>query len=68
MVPVTSLGPSPQSSTPCQQTFPSCTVCLVWLALGARQIPYGYSGLGGLDGLAVFGGGVKDGVTEQVLV
>ena len=37
---VTSLGPSPQSSTPCQQTFPCCTVCLVWLALGAREIPY----------------------------
>ena len=36
-VPVTSLGPSPQSSTPCQQTFPCCTVCLVWLALGARK-------------------------------
>ena len=29
-----------QSSTPCQQTFPCCTVCLVWLALGARKIPY----------------------------
>ena len=40
-VPVTSLGPSPQSSTPCQQTFPCCTVCLVWLALGATKIPYG---------------------------
>ena len=40
-VPVTSLGPSPQSSTPCQQTFPCFTVCLVWLALGARKIPYG---------------------------
>ena len=39
-VPVTSLGPSPQSSTPCQQTFPCCTVCLVWLALGARKILY----------------------------
>ena len=25
-VPVTSLGPSPQPSTPCQQTFPCCTV------------------------------------------
>ena len=30
-----------QSSTPCQQTFPWCTVCLVWLALGAKKIPYG---------------------------
>ena len=39
-VPVTSLGPSPQSSTPCQPTFPCCTVCLIWLALGARKIPY----------------------------
>ena len=39
-VPVTSLGPSPQSSTPCQQTFSCCKVCLVWLALGARKIPY----------------------------
>ena len=39
-VPVTSLGPSLQSSTPCQQTFPCCTICLVWLALGARKIPY----------------------------
>ena len=29
-----------QSSTPCQQTFPCCTVCLVWLALRAREIPY----------------------------
>ena len=29
-----------QSSTPCQQTFPCCTVCLVWLELGARKIPY----------------------------
>ena len=37
-VPVTSLGPSPQSSTQCQQTFPCCTVCLFWLALGAREI------------------------------
>ena len=35
-----SLGPSPQSSTQCQQNFPCCTVCLVWLALGAREIPY----------------------------
>ena len=35
---VTSLGPSPQSSTQCQQTFPCCTVCLVWLALGASEI------------------------------
>ena len=33
---VTNLGPSPQSSTQCQQTFSWCTVCLVWLALGAR--------------------------------
>ena len=39
-VPVTSLGPSPQSSTPCQQTFPCCTASLVWLALGARKFPY----------------------------
>ena len=39
-VPVTRLGPSLQSSTPCQQTFSCCTVYLVWLALGARQIPY----------------------------
>ena len=30
-----------ESSTPCQQTFPCCTICLVWLALGARKIPYG---------------------------
>ena len=37
----TSLGPSQQSSPQCQQTFPCCTVCLVWLALGARKIPYG---------------------------
>ena len=37
---VTSLGPSPQSSTKCHQTFACCTVCLVWLALGAREIPY----------------------------
>ena len=28
----------PQSSTPCQQTFPCGTVCLVWLALWARDI------------------------------
>ena len=35
---VTSLGPSPQSSTPCQQNFPCCTACLVWLVLGAREI------------------------------
>ena len=33
----TSLGPSPQSSKPCQQSFPCCTVCLVWLALWARE-------------------------------
>ena len=33
--------PSPQYRTQCQQTFPCCTVCLVWLALGAREIPYG---------------------------
>ena len=39
---VTSLGPTPQSSTQCQQSFPCCTVCLVWLALGARKIPYGH--------------------------
>ena len=39
-VPVTSLGPSPQSSTSCQQTFNCCTVWLVWLPLGARKIPY----------------------------
>ena len=30
-----------QSSTTCQQLFPCCTVCLVWLALGAREVPYG---------------------------
>ena len=36
---VTSLGPSPQSSTQCQQTFPWFTVCLVWMALGAREVP-----------------------------
>ena len=35
---VTSLGPRPQSSTPCQQTFPCCTICFVWLALWAREI------------------------------
>ena len=35
---MTSLGPSPQSSTPCQQTFPCCTACLVWLVLGAREM------------------------------
>ena len=29
-----------QSSKQCQQSFPCCTVCLVWLALGAREIPY----------------------------
>ena len=34
----TRLGPSPQSSTPCQQTFPCCTAHLVWLVLGAREI------------------------------
>ena len=37
-VPVTSLGPSPESSTQCQH-FPCCRVCLVWLALGARKNP-----------------------------
>ena len=37
---VTWLGPSHQSSTQCQQTFRCCTICLVWLALGARDIPY----------------------------
>ena len=31
-----------QSSTQCQQTFPCCTVCLVWLALGATDIPHGH--------------------------
>ena len=54
---------SPQSSTQCQQTFPCCTVCLVWLALGAMEIlwgqrpsvhPHTYSrhtvGPGGVDG------------------
>ena len=41
-VSVTSLGPSPQSSTPCQQILPCCPVCLVWLALGARKICYGW--------------------------
>ena len=35
-----------QPSTQCQQTFPCCTVCLVWLALGAREIPYGGRGRG----------------------
>ena len=35
---VTSLGPRPKSSTPCQHTFPCCTVCFVWLALWAREI------------------------------
>ena len=35
-------GTSPQSSTQCQQTFPCCTVCLVWLALGAREVPHAY--------------------------
>ena len=39
---MTSLGSSPQSSTQCQQSFPCCTVCLVWLALGAREIPHGF--------------------------
>ena len=34
-------APSPQSSTQCQLTLPCCTVCLVWLALGNREIPYG---------------------------
>ena len=37
---VTSLGSSPQSSTPCQQTFPCCTAHLVWLVLGARETSY----------------------------
>ena len=32
------LGRSPQSRTPCQQTIPCCTACLVWLVLGAREI------------------------------
>ena len=41
---VTSLGPSLQSSTQYQQSFPCCTVCLVWLALGAREIPLPRSG------------------------
>ena len=36
MVLVTSLGPSPQSSKPCQQSC--CTVCLVRLALWTRKI------------------------------
>ena len=36
---VTSLGPNPQSRTKCQQTFPCCTVCFVWLELGVREIP-----------------------------
>ena len=40
MVLVTSQGPSPQSSIQCKQRFPWCTVCLVWLALGVREIPY----------------------------
>ena len=35
-----SLVPSPKSSTLCQQTFPCCALGLVWLALGAREIPY----------------------------
>ena len=34
----TRLGPSPQSSTPCKQTFPCCTAHLVWLVLGAWEI------------------------------
>ena len=34
----TRLGPSPQSSTPCQQTFPCCAPRLVWLVLGAREL------------------------------
>ena len=34
----TRLGPSPQSSTPCQQTFPCCTERLAWLVLGALEI------------------------------
>ena len=38
-----SLGPSPQSGTPCRQSFPCCTVSFVWLALGAREIPYAQS-------------------------
>ena len=42
---VTSLGPSPQSSIQYQQSFPCCTVCLVWLALGTREIPYDCLGL-----------------------
>ena len=42
---MTSLGPSPQSSIQCQQTFPWCTVCLVWLALGAREVPYAQGSL-----------------------
>ena len=37
---VKSLGPSPQSSKPCEQTYPCCRVCLVWLSLGAWEIPY----------------------------
>ena len=45
----TSLGPSPQSSTQCQQTFPCCTVCLVWLALGAREVPHDGTSLGSSD-------------------
>ena len=46
---VTSLGPSPQSITQCQQTFPCFTVCLVWPALEAREFPmvfpYKHSGI-----------------------
>ena len=30
-----------QSSAQFHQRFPCCTVCLIWLALGVRQIPYG---------------------------
>ena len=48
MVLVTGLGPSPQFSPQCQRILPCCTVCLVWLALGAREITYGGRG-GGLD-------------------
>ena len=37
---VTSLGPSPQTSTQCQQRFPCCTVCLIWLATEISYAPH----------------------------
>ena len=44
VVPVTNSMSGPQSSTQCHQSFPCCTVCLVRLALRAREIPYGGGG------------------------